>query len=126
MVPGTRPASETSWLAVFRVPRTPAQPAGHNPGSRRPFLIIVKLEDHDIRAPILGMGREVASSRRIRVLFKTTTNRHDLQRTVLLCAGPADGAWGPNFILPSAWTWTSSRMAPARTARSNFGTTGSW
>jgi len=25
------------------------------------FLIIVKLEDHDIRPPILGMGREVAS-----------------------------------------------------------------
>jgi len=24
------------------------------------FLIIAKLEDHDIRAPILGIGREVA------------------------------------------------------------------
>ena len=30
------------------------------------FLIIVKLEDHDIRPPILGMGREVAISRCIR------------------------------------------------------------
>ena len=30
------------------------------------------------------MGREVAISRRIRILFKTTTNRHNLQRTVLL------------------------------------------
>ena len=29
------------------------------------FLIIAKLEDHDIRVPILGMGREVAISRRI-------------------------------------------------------------
>ena len=34
------------------------------------FLIIEKLEDHDIRAPILGMGREVAISRRIPVLVK--------------------------------------------------------
>ena len=25
-----------------------------------PSLIIVKLEDHNIRAPILGMGRKVA------------------------------------------------------------------
>jgi hypothetical protein len=47
-------------------------------------IISVKLEDHDIRAPILGMGREVSSSRSIRILFKVTTNRHDLQRTVLL------------------------------------------
>jgi hypothetical protein len=47
------------------------------------FLIIVKLEDHDIRAPIFGMEREVAISRRIRILFETTTNRHDLQRTRL-------------------------------------------
>ena len=49
------------------------------------FLIIAKLEDHDIRVPILGMGREVAISRRIRILFITTTNRHDL---------PADGSAG--------------------------------
>ena len=48
------------------------------------FLIIVKIEDHDIRVPILGMGREVAIFRRIRILFKTTTNLHDLERTVLL------------------------------------------
>ena len=48
------------------------------------FLIIAKLEDHDIRVPILGMGREVAISRRIRILFITTTNLHDLPRTVLL------------------------------------------
>jgi hypothetical protein len=48
------------------------------------FLIIVKLEDHDIRAPIFGMGREVAIKRCIRILFKTTTNRHDLPRTVVL------------------------------------------
>jgi hypothetical protein len=50
------------------------------------FLILAKIEDHDIRVPILGMGREVASFRRIRILFKTTTNLHDLERTVLLAA----------------------------------------
>ena len=43
-----------------------------------------KLEDGDIRAPILGMGREVAISRCIRILFQTTTNRHDFEWTVLL------------------------------------------
>ena len=48
------------------------------------FLIIVKIEDHDIRVPILGMGREVAISRRIPVLVKATSNLHDLERTVLL------------------------------------------
>jgi hypothetical protein len=30
------------------------------------------------------MGREVSSFRRIRILIITTTNRHDLPRTVLL------------------------------------------
>jgi hypothetical protein len=54
------------------------------PGRRLSSAIIVKLEDHDIRAPILGMSREVAISRCIRILFQTTTNRHDFQRTVLL------------------------------------------
>jgi hypothetical protein len=48
------------------------------------FLFIVKLEENDISAPILGMGREVAISRCIPVLVKATTNRHDLPRTVLL------------------------------------------
>jgi hypothetical protein len=43
-----------------------------------------KLEDHDIRAPILGMGREVAIARRIPVLVKATTDRHDLPWTILL------------------------------------------
>jgi hypothetical protein len=47
-------------------------------------LIIVKLEDHDIRAPILGMSREVARSRHAPVLLIPTSNRHDLPRTVLL------------------------------------------
>ena len=46
--------------------------------------MIEKLEDHDIRVPILGMGCEVAFSRRIRILFKAATNRHDLPRSVLL------------------------------------------
>ena len=48
------------------------------------FLIIAKLEDHDIRVPILRMGRVVAIARYIRILFITTTNRHDLPRTALL------------------------------------------
>ena len=71
-------------LALFSGPRTPAQPTGTILALIGHFLIIVKLEDHDIRALILGMGREVAISRGIRILFKTTTNRHDLPRTVLL------------------------------------------
>ena len=41
------------------------------------FLIIAKVEDHDIRAPILGMGRVVAIYRRIPVLAKATSNLHD-------------------------------------------------
>jgi hypothetical protein len=47
-------------------------------------LVIEKLENHDIRVLIFGMGREVAIKRGIGILFQTTTNRHDLQRTVLL------------------------------------------
>jgi len=50
------------------------------------FLFIVKLKDHDIRAPILGMGRVVAIYRRIHVLAKATTNSHDLPRTQLTLA----------------------------------------
>ena len=72
-------------------------------------LIIVKLEDHDIGAPILGMGREVAISRRIPVLVKATTNCHDLPRTVLLASvlkrvncvrEPADEGRGDHFGCP--------------------------
>ena len=37
-------------------------------------LIIVNVEDHDIRATILGMGRVVAIYRCIRILFQTSTN----------------------------------------------------
>jgi hypothetical protein len=37
-----------------------------------PSLIFVKLEDHDIHAPILGMSREVARSRHIPVLNGVT------------------------------------------------------
>ena len=40
--------------------------------------ILVQLEDHDIRALILGMGRVVAVSRRIPVLAEATTDLHDL------------------------------------------------
>ncbi len=42
------------------------------------FLIIAKLEEHDIGVSILGMGRVVAISRHNPVLAKPTTNRHDL------------------------------------------------
>ena len=59
-----------------------AETGGSFAGSHRP-LIIVKLEDHDIRAPILGMGVVMAISRCIPVLVKATTNRHDLPRMVL-------------------------------------------
>jgi hypothetical protein len=41
-----------------------------------------KIEDHDVRPPILGMGRVMAIARRVPVLVKATTNRHDLPRTV--------------------------------------------
>ena len=50
------------------------------------YLIIAKIEDHDIRALIFGMDREVAISRFIPVLAKATSNLHDLERTVLLAA----------------------------------------
>ena len=46
--------------------------------------ILVQLEDHDIRALILGMGRVVAVSRRIPVLAEATTDLHDLERTARL------------------------------------------
>ena len=48
------------------------------------FLTMAKLEDHDVRASIFGMGRVVAIKRGIGILFKSTTNRHDLPRAVLL------------------------------------------
>lgn len=47
-------------------------------------FLIVKLEDHDVRVPVLGMGGEVAIARCIPVLVITTSNLHDLQRAVLL------------------------------------------
>src|SRR4051812_21112715 len=46
------------------------------------FSIIAKLEDHDIRVLIFGMGREVARFRHLPVLSIPPTNRHDLPRTV--------------------------------------------
>ena len=48
------------------------------------LIIIAKLEDDDIGAPILGMGREVAIFRCNPILVKATSNLHDLPRTVLL------------------------------------------
>jgi hypothetical protein len=49
------------------------------------FLIVVKSwKDHDIRSPILGMGREVAILRCIPILVKATSNLPDLQRPALL------------------------------------------
>jgi hypothetical protein len=44
------------------------------------------MPDHDICIPIFGMSREVAISRGIRILSKTTTNLHDLPRTALLAS----------------------------------------
>jgi hypothetical protein len=43
-------------------------------------LVIEKLEDHDIGAPIFGASRVVPISRCIRVLFITTADPHDLER----------------------------------------------
>jgi hypothetical protein len=48
------------------------------------LLIIEKPEDHNIRAPILGMGRVVTISRCIAVLVKSATDMHDLPRTAPL------------------------------------------
>ena len=61
----------------------------HHPKDRLGRATFQKLEDHDIRAPILGMSREVALSCDIRILCKITTHRRDLPRTVLL-APPLD------------------------------------
>jgi hypothetical protein len=59
-----------------------AEPAAHLPAlAGHSLVIIVKLKDHDIRVPIIGMGRVVAISRDIRLLVITTTNPHDLERT---------------------------------------------
>ena len=91
-VDARRSADPALFLKFDRVRDQPvtSHPVGA-PGRRASILalvssslIIIKLEDHDIRAPILGMGREVAISRRIPVLVKATTNRHDLPRTALL------------------------------------------
>src|SRR5260370_1922636 len=57
---------------------------GSNPALVGRSLIFVKPEDDDIRAPILGMGREMAISRCIRILVITATNLHELERTALL------------------------------------------
>ena len=54
------------------------------PPHRRRLGIIAKLKNHEGSTPVLGMSRVVAISRSIPVLFKKTTNLHDLQRTVLL------------------------------------------
>jgi hypothetical protein len=47
------------------------------------LLIIVaqhlaKMKNHDFRAPIFGVGREVAINRGISILPSITTNHHDL------------------------------------------------
>ena len=51
-----------------------------------PSLIFVKLEDHDIRAPIFGMGREVAISRRIRIQMRIGTAMRKLTAAATLQA----------------------------------------
>jgi hypothetical protein len=64
-------------------------PTGHNPNLLGQFLIIVaqhlmKVENHDFRAPIFRVGREMATNRGISILSSITTNHHDLRRAVLL------------------------------------------
>ena len=82
--PGTRPAS--SRLGPRSLAFLARRPIWREAilGRVGQFLFIVKLENHDICAPIAGMGREVAIFRCIRILFQTTTNPHDLPRTDLL------------------------------------------
>ena len=79
---GTRPASETSCVAVFKF--RCLRPAGAIPALGGHFPIIVKLKDHDVRVLISGWAAVVPSSRHIPILVQATTNLHDLQRTVLL------------------------------------------
>jgi hypothetical protein len=78
MALGTRPALE--WAAVFDCYwlRRGAILAltRHSP--------IKKPKDHDIRPPILGMGRVVAIPSRIPVLVKAASDLRDLERAVLL------------------------------------------
>ena len=52
---GANRTLETSWVAVFKF--RCLRPAGAILALGGHFLIIVKLEDHDVRVPILGMGR---------------------------------------------------------------------
>jgi hypothetical protein len=42
------------------------------------------MPDHDIRAPIFGMGGEVPIQRLIWILLITTPHLHDLERTLPL------------------------------------------
>ena len=42
------------------------------------------MNNYDFRAPILGVGREVAINGGISILPSITTNHHDLPLTVLL------------------------------------------
>jgi hypothetical protein len=65
------------------VRRTTAQPASDSPGRHQPFPHHKKWKITIFRAAIFGIGREVAISCSIRILFQTTTF-HDLSRTVLL------------------------------------------
>jgi hypothetical protein len=48
---------------------------------------IVKLDDHDIRAPILGMGLVMAIQRCIRIFFNKTANRHSPGITLCITCG---------------------------------------
>ena len=111
---GRQPSSairQNDLAAVFRfLARWPSR-RGSNLSLVGHFLIIAKVEEHDIRVSILGMGREVAILRHIPVLVIATTDLHDLQRTVLLeplfdlingLREPADkgrgGHWGCPYL----------------------------
>ena len=79
-----------------------------------------KIEDHDVRAPILGMSRVMAIACRIPVLAIATTNRHDPPRTVLLdplldqvnCAGKSVDACCGSGV--EAWSSADSRFKASR------------
>jgi hypothetical protein len=118
--PGAQPASETSRAAVFDcywLRRRGAILAlvGH-------FFISAELEDDDIRVPILGVGREVAISRRVPVLVKAASNLRD--RADGSAGSPAvqmiDTSIMPRPYAVPATSRRSNRMAAAAFLRSEI------
>ena len=71
-----------SWVAVFKF--RCLRPEGAIPALIGHFLVIAKMKYHDVRAAIFRADGVVTIQRHIRILLPTTTNRHNLQRSVLL------------------------------------------